>query len=86
MWFLGIGILLIVLKLSEIPPVAGWSWLWICVPFALAVAWWGWADSSGYTKRKEMDKMEAKKADRRRKTMENLGLDERGRRHSRDKR
>ncbi len=43
-------------------------------PFALAVVWWAWADSIGLTKKREMDKMEAKKAERRRKNLENLGL------------
>ena len=30
-------------------------------PFALAVLWWWWADASGYTKRVEIEKMEARK-------------------------
>ena len=30
-------------------------------PFALAVAWWSWADSSGYTKRKAMEREDARR-------------------------
>ena len=56
MYFLGIGIVLLILKLMQIGPVGGWSWLIVLTPFALAAAWWVWADASGYTKRKEMEK------------------------------
>ena len=56
MAFLLVGLLLLVLKIAEIGPVAGWSWLWVLAPFALAVAWWAWADSSGYTSRKAMER------------------------------
>lgn len=40
------------------------SWWWALGPFGLAVCWWAWADSSGYTKRKEMEKMDIKKKER----------------------
>lgn len=59
MYFFGIGIVLLVLKLMQIGPVGGWSWLVVLAPFALAAVWWAWADASGYTKRKEMEKMDA---------------------------
>jgi small Trp-rich protein len=74
MLFIVLGVLLILLKVGEIGPVAQWSWWWVLAPFPLAAVWWAWADASGMTKRREMDKMEAKKADRRRKNLENLGL------------
>lgn len=64
MYFLGLGIVFLILKLLDIGAVAQWSWWIIFTPFALAVAWWAWADASGYTKRKEMEKMEAIKAAR----------------------
>jgi small Trp-rich protein len=75
MWFIVIGVLLIALKLSEIGPVAGWAWWIVLTPFACAFAWWAFADSSGLTKRREMDKLEGKKVERRRKAMEALGID-----------
>jgi small Trp-rich protein len=61
MYFLGIGLILLALKFLEIGPVAMWSWWWVFAPFALAVAWWAWADSTGYTKRKAMDRENARK-------------------------
>jgi len=64
MYFLGLGIALIAMKYFEIGPVAGWSWWWVLTPFALAVAWWAWADSSGYTKRKAMERENERRQDR----------------------
>ena len=74
MWFLALGLLSIGLKYFEVGMVAGWSWWIVLAPFALAVAWWAWADSSGLTKRREMDKMDKRKADRIDKQREALGL------------
>jgi small Trp-rich protein len=50
------------------------AWWWVLSPFALAVLWWGWADSTGYTKRKAMEKMDQKKKDRIEKQREALGI------------
>jgi small Trp-rich protein len=43
-------------------------------PFALAVAWWAWADTTGYTKRRVMDKMVQKKQDRIDRQREAMGI------------
>lgn len=75
MWFIVLGVLLIALKLAEIGFVAAWTWWAVLSPFAVAAVWWAYADSSGLTKRREMDKVEDKKAERRRKNMEALGID-----------
>ncbi len=64
MYFLLLGIVGLLLKYLEIGPVAALSWWLVLVPFTLAVAWWAWADASGYTKRKEMQKMDKRKQDR----------------------
>jgi small Trp-rich protein len=64
MYFLLIGVLGLVLKYLEIGPVAGLSWWLVLSPFALAIAWWAWADGSGYTKRKEVEKMDDRKQKR----------------------
>ena len=61
MYFLGIGIVLLLLKYLEIGPVAAWSWLVVFLPFGLAVAWWAWADATGYTKRKAMEREEKRR-------------------------
>ena len=56
MYFLGLGLLLMALKYAEWGFVAQWSWWLVLAPFALAVAWWAWADNSGYTKKKAMER------------------------------
>ncbi len=74
MYLLGLGVVLLLMKYFEVDPVAAWSWWIVLTPFALAVAWWAWADATGYTKRKAMEKMDQKKKDRIEKQRENLGL------------
>ena len=74
MYLLGLGIVLLLMKYVEYGPVAGWSWWIVLAPFGLAAAWWAWADFSGYTKRKAMEKMDQKKRDRLDKQREKLGL------------
>ena len=69
-----IGVLLLAAKVAEFGPFANWSWWIILAPFALAALWWEFADASGLTKRRAMDKMEARKVSRREKAMEALGL------------
>lgn len=75
MWFIVLGVLLIALKLADVGFAAEWTWWAVLSPFALAAVWWAYADSSGLTKKREMDKIEDKKAARRRKNMEALGMD-----------
>ena len=74
MYLLGIGIILLLMKYLEIGPVALWPWWVVLTPFALAVAWWTWADMSGYTKRKAVDRDNARKQARIDKSREALGL------------
>jgi len=74
MLFVVIGTLLVVMKLAEFGFVADWSWLTILLPFGLAVAWWAFADGSGLTQRREMEKLEERKQERRQRHMEALGL------------
>lgn len=64
MYFLGLGIVLLAMKYFALWPVDAWSWWLVFAPFGLAVAWWAWADSSGYTKRKAMERENARKNDR----------------------
>lgn len=86
MYLVLLGVALIVMNVAGIGPVGTWNWdftgdLWkFALPFALAVAWWGWADVSGLNKRREMQKMEEKKRNRRREQLESLGMDPRSRR------
>lgn len=64
MYTLLLGLLLILLKYFEVGPVAGWSWWWVLSPFAVTAAWWLWADASGYSKRKAMEKMDQRRQER----------------------
>lgn len=80
MIFLGLGIVLLALKLLEMTAVAAWPWWVVLSPFALAVAWWTWADWSGYTKRKAVERENARKQARIDKSREQLGLNPRNRR------
>ncbi|MBP6394304.1 MAG: TIGR04438 family Trp-rich protein [Giesbergeria sp.] len=74
MYLLGIGIVLVLLKYLEIGPIAAWSWWWVLAPFALTALWWAWADASGYSKRRIMDKMDRRKQERLDKQKSALGL------------
>ena len=69
-----VGVLLLVAKWAEFGPFATWSWWIVLAPFGLAVLWWEFADSSGWTKRREMNKMEVRKVDRRQRALEAMGM------------
>jgi len=81
MFFIIVGVIIIAMNLLDIGPPAAWNWeftgdVWkFTVPFILAALWWVWADKSGLNKRREMRKMDEKKAKRRRENLANLGLD-----------
>lgn len=74
MYMLGLGLVLVLLKYLEIGPVAVWPWWWVLAPFALAAAWWAWADATGYTKRRAMEKMDQRKKDRIDRQKDALGM------------
>jgi small Trp-rich protein len=86
MLFVIIGVVLIALNLAGIGVIGRWNWeisgdLWkFFVPFGLALLWWIWSDKSGLNKRREMARMEKKKADRRKENLAALGMDTRARR------
>lgn len=81
MLFVLIGVVLMALKLLDIVPVALWPWWWILSPFGVAILWWSWSDKSGLTERKAMEEHEAKRKDRRKKSLQALGM---GRHHKKD--
>ena len=74
MLFLLIGIATLTMKYMEFGPVAAWDWWVVLSPFALAVAWWSWADWSGYTKKRAVDRENAKKKKRIEKSKEAMGI------------
>ena len=73
MYFLGLGVILLAMKYFEVGPVAGLSWWIVLAPFALAMAWWAWADASGYTKRKAMEREGQRRQDRIDRSKEAIG-------------
>ena len=75
-----IGVLLLAAKLADFGPTAGWSWWIVGAPFAGAVLWWQFSDSTGLTQRRAMEKMDQRKAQRRDRALEALGLGTRNRR------
>ena len=80
MLFLGIGIIMLAMKYLEMGPVAAWSWWIVLAPFGLATAWWAWADASGYTKRKAMEREDERRQDRLNRNKVNIGTDKKRRR------
>ena len=77
MYLLGLGLILMALKYFEIGPVANWAWWWVLSPLAGAVLWWTWADWSGYTKRKAMEREDARRQARIEKQRESIGTSRR---------
>lgn len=77
MYLLGLGIILLTLKYMEIGPVALWEWWWVLSPFALAVAWWAWADWSGFSKKAVVKKENQRRQARIDKNRQNLGIQKR---------
>src|SRR5690349_1837049 len=73
MMFVIVGGLLVALKLVDVAPVATWSWWIVATPLVIAVAWWRFADVSGLDKRREMARMEERKANRRSTALEHIG-------------
>ena len=74
MLFLGLGLVLLVLKYLEMGPVATWPWYAVLAPFGLAVAWWAWADWTGYTKKKAVEREMKKKQARIARSRAAMGL------------
>lgn len=79
MYFLGLGIILLLMKYLDIDPVVAWSWWVVLAPFGLAMVWWAWADASGYTRRKAMEREDKRRLDRINKQREGMGLKKRQR-------
>lgn len=73
MYLLGLGLVFMVMKYLELGPVAAWDWWVVLLPFGLAVLWWAWADTSGYTKKKAMERENARRQARIDRNREALG-------------
>ena len=78
-----VGVLLVAMKLVDLGPVATWAWGWVAAPLGVALLWWWYADASGLNKRREMSRMQERKAERRRNALENLGAGPEGEKEKR---
>lgn len=92
MLFVFVGVVLIALNVLQIGVIGTWNWdvtgdLWkFCAPFVVAMIWWAWSDKSGLNKRREMARMDKKKAERREENLAALGMDARTRRKAQKQR
>ena len=75
---LGLG--LIVCHFAGFGPMAEWNWqfmgdLWkFSLSFVAAAFWWAWADASGLTKRREVNREVERKSMRRERNIAAMGL------------
>ncbi len=83
MWLIVVGVLLLLMKVAEVGPGADLSWWWVLAPFGLAVLWWEFADKTGYTQRKAMDRLDERQKARREEAMTKIGTSEKQRRRRR---
>lgn len=74
MYLLGLSLLLVAMKYFAVGPLAEWPWWWFAIPFGLTAAWWAWADWSGYTKRKVVERENQRKQQRIDREKARLGL------------
>lgn len=73
MAFLGIGIVLLLMKYFEVAPVAEWSWLIVSAPFVIAIVWWeAIVPLFGLDKKKASDVLGEAKKKRIKKQLEKL--------------
>jgi small Trp-rich protein len=68
-----VGIVLVAMKLAAFGPIAEWNWAMVVLPLVAATLWWWYADRSGLNKRREIARMEARKAQRRSSALEQIG-------------
>ncbi|MES2879886.1 MAG: TIGR04438 family Trp-rich protein [Pseudomonadota bacterium] len=73
MYLLGLGLVLLAMKYLEMGPVAAWDWWVVLLPFGLTILWWTWSDASGHTKRKAMEREDARRQARIDKNHEAIG-------------
>ena len=74
MLFVLAGVAMAIMKYLEFGPVADLSWLWVLSPFAMAMAWWAWADATGHTQKQVMERELARKNARIARNRENIGI------------
>jgi small Trp-rich protein len=73
MYAVGLGVVLLLMKYLDIDPVTTWAWWWVLSPFGVAFVWWMWADATGWTKKKAMQREDQRRQDRIDKNREAIG-------------
>lgn len=73
MAFVLLALAFIVLKFLDVGLLSGVSWWWLALPLGAAVVWWEFADKVGYTQKKAMERLDARKEERRQRSLEALG-------------
>ena len=73
MYAVGLGVILMLMKYLDFDPVVKWAWWWILSPFGVAVVWWFWADSTGWTKKQAMKRENERRRARIDKNREAIG-------------
>jgi small Trp-rich protein len=80
MFFVIVGVILVVCNLMGWGPMGQWNWelsgdLWkMVLPFVLAIVWWIWSDATGWTKKKAMVRDQQRKQDRLDRNIDAMGL------------
>ena len=74
MWFLAVGVVLLMMKWFEIGPVGHWSWWIVLVPFGLALAWFEVVEPFfGLDKKKAHNELDKVKEERIKKGLGRVG-------------
>ncbi len=74
MWFVVIGVILLLLKWLELGPVATWSWWIVLAPFALALVWFEVLEPLlGLDKKKAHSELDKIKEERIKKSLQRPG-------------
>jgi small Trp-rich protein len=74
MFFIVLGVALLLLKYTEIGPTAAWSWTICLAPFGAAFLWWAFADASGLTAKRQADRTAERAQTRRDNHAEAIGV------------
>ena len=72
---------IVLLRAGALAALLGLSVETAVAPLVAAALWWEFADKVGYTQKKAMDRLDAKKEERRRRTLESLGRGDTNRKH-----
>ena len=78
MFFVLVGVLMLLMQSLGIGPLAEWTWaddwMLLLAPFGLAVVWWFWCDVTGFTQKQAMKRDQNRRDSRRQKAMDAIGL------------